>query len=257
MNMKKAILLVIDGVIKVIFGTCVKNIKLEDVHKKENEDFLKKMFSEYEVVTFDGMSNLSSEDFYQTLSASVPEPVAAKPVSPAVLPKPKVTQKPKDNGIWVRSKTLTTIILDDILTNNISTRAGRNGEMVEIRLPAIIPAGRAINLANFDQEVLRKSRSLRALLENKDIVRCTEEEAKLLERKMHEKEEQDRTSGPRAVSSSFIDESDGPRSKAQDIELGDKSKPETVAEDVELTQYASSEREEPEPETIDDFLRGT
>lgn len=272
--MKKAILFVIDDTMKILIGTTVKTIKLEDVWKPDNEAFIDRLFKDFDVITVESMSPLTKEDMYSSLEAlssgteknrpeEMPAPKAGSVKSTAIkrtVPQPVEKQKPKGNGAWFRSNTETTIILDDIDTGEKSLFRG-----IEIPVKAIIQGGCAINLQSFDREQVLKSNALKKLIKDGDIVSCTEDEARLLKKQYFEKKS-NRVRDFGTVNGRYI-ESDADQDRvsknAELLELGNGRGDDTQASEFEVDTGPYNIKDDvikmgsDEPVDMEEILKGT
>jgi hypothetical protein len=184
---KKAVVIPIDDHIKVVFGTSVKTFKLSEAKTADNVQFMDRLFSDFDVLTVEQISALTKEEFNVSLDAlvggidSAPVlAVAAKSVAPSLsVPKPPV-QKKKGDGLWFKSMTGVVVILNDVEGEKTS----RNN--VEFKQNVIIYPNRAINLGRYDKEQLKKSSCLRKLINDGDLIPCTQEEASLIEKRYYD-----------------------------------------------------------------------
>ena len=182
--MKNALVFIDNNQLKVVFGSILKIIKVNEIRLSHNTAFFEQLFKEANVYGIREISQLNIDQIFDMVpleSHSEEEKTVnksiEKPVSPAARP-----QQAKDNDeydFWIKSQAETAIIIDDLFT-------GR--ELYEgIPESLSIPHGRAVNLATIDPDAVKASRILRRLMDNKTIVRCSRQESAQMEREYQER----------------------------------------------------------------------
>jgi len=182
--MKNALVYIDNNQVKVVFGSILKIIKINEIRLSHNAAFFEQLFKEANVYGIREVSQLGLEQIFDMspLESHSEEEKKVdksidKPVSQEARP---VEAKDKDEfDFWIKSQAETAIIIDDLFT-------GR--EIAEgIPESLSIPHARAVNLASLNPEAVKASRILRRLMDNKTIVRCSRQEALQMEREYQER----------------------------------------------------------------------
>ena len=171
MSEKKSLVVVDGDCIKVLFGNCVKAISFSEIGSPYNRAFFDRLFSEGKVCGIETVSVLGRNDLdafaERVRSGKVlqpePEPPAADSRPPAIAVEPDVPKSRPSfdpNGpIWIRSNAKSTIIVDDLLTDDMIPGT-------EHRKALVIMPDVATDVSRLDKERLRKSKIFRRYLEN-------------------------------------------------------------------------------------------
>lgn len=182
--MKTALLFVDDGLVKIVIGNTLKTIKFSEVDAEHNQGFLDQLFSSAKVLVVDKASELTRESF-DDFATDVQNPHGSE-VKAEIQAAPKATEQriqrqqaiaAQDDGTMLfRSLDETTIIVDDFPTDeDIPDAPGAKKSLV-------IRPDKALNLANFDPERIKKSNYLKRLIREGRLVPCTPAEADRMER---------------------------------------------------------------------------
>lgn len=187
--MKNALIFIDRNQVKVVFGTVLKVIKVEELNFTHNVNFFEQLFREANVFAVQEISKISKEQLLQMVP-SVPtrsqeerkvEASIERPVGPVPVPQRQEQENLEDSqhDFWVKSDAQTAIIIDDLFT-------GR--EIVDGMPECLsIPHGRAVNLANLKPENVKASRILARLMQNQIIERCSRREAMEMEQRYQER----------------------------------------------------------------------
>lgn len=171
---KTSLMFVEDGLLKVAFGNSLKTIKFDDISKDYNRAFFEKLFKETKVLVVDGVSVLTADNFEAFLtqvSAPVggraePEPQAAPEPAPEPEKKAQIKREvvadlvSPASGVFIKSNAKTTIIIDDLFTNQDVEIAP--GQKKALAVSPDLP----VNLSNLDPVQVRRSSILRRLIAN-------------------------------------------------------------------------------------------
>jgi hypothetical protein len=181
--MMKALIFLDGETCKVVFGTVLKCFPMSDHAKPEIDKFLDKIFSTYDVRVATSTAKTDKAAFVAALgrasgsqAVETPSSVVSKtrPTQTMVnqIKQPTSVQAPDFSNInWLKSVAATTIVIDDLLTNQ-EVRPGTG-----IRKAFVISPGMPSNLLGIDQQVIRQSRILANLLRNGTLIPISQAEA--------------------------------------------------------------------------------
>lgn len=179
--MKNALVFIDNNQIKVVFGSVIKIIKVNEMKLSYNVSFFEQLFKEANVYSVQQISKLTIDQLFDMSpieSKSDDEKKIDKSINNHSSEKDSQEEENDDLDFWVMSNAATSIIIDDLFT-------GRDiAEGIPESLS--IPHGRAVNLSNLNQEAVKASRILRRLMDNKTLARCSKREAFEMERKYEE-----------------------------------------------------------------------
>ena len=181
--MMKALIFLDGETCKVVFGTVLKCFPVSDHAKPEIDKFLDKIFSTYDVRVATATAKTDKTAFLSALgrasgSQNIEAPSSA--ISKTRPPQTMVSQLKQQTSAqapdftsinWLKSVAATTIVIDDLLTNE-EVRPGTG-----IRKAFVISPGLPSNLMGIDQQVIRQSRILANLLRNGTLVPVSQSEA--------------------------------------------------------------------------------
>jgi hypothetical protein len=186
--MNKALIFLDGETCKVVFGNVLKCFPISDHSKPDIEKFLEKIFSTYDVRVATSTAKTDKEAFVsaiqkasgsQMVPAQAPasmiaksKPMSSPMVEQAKQQKSSAIQAPDFANLnWMRSTAATTIVIDDLLTNE-EVRPGTG-----IRKAFVISPGLPSNLLGIDAQTVRQSRILANLLRNGTLVPISQAEA--------------------------------------------------------------------------------
>ena len=188
MSDKKSLIIIDGESVKVLFGNCVKVVNFTELDSPYNKAFFDRLFSEGRVCGIESVSVLKRNDLEtfveRVRSGAVLQRTVAEPQTrpertpPAIVTEPdepeaKASMDP--NGpIWIKSNAKTTIIVDDLLTDDLVPGT-------EFRKAMVITPNVPIDVSRLDKERLRKSKIFRRYLENGTFSITTAAEALRME----------------------------------------------------------------------------
>ena len=183
--MTKALIFLDGNTCKIVFGNAIKCFPVSSYSNPEIDKFLDKIFSSYDVRVATSTSKTDKEAFVSAIErASSGTQVQSrisqsKPTSTHV-PAPTQQQRKQaatfqapdySNINWVKSNAATTLVIDDLLTNE-EVRPGTG-----IKKAFVISPDSPSSLAGIDQQSIRQSKILASLLRNGTLVPISQSEA--------------------------------------------------------------------------------
>jgi len=215
---KKALLFVESGVIKVVFGTSLKCIKIEDVFLNHNKAFLDRLFAEHDVLVLQSADYMTREDVDQLATPEEePQPEyeeayeeeAYDPFPEVEMPpaRPRQFRQPAPQQRQARPRQAIANqqqrrpaqpqrrpVYDEPVDSGLWIRSNSQVAIIVDDIPTggefspgqprklVVPGNRAIDLACLDQAFVQKSQILKRLLQNGTFSRCSAGEASEIER---------------------------------------------------------------------------
>jgi len=170
---KTAVIFMDGDLMKVVFGRTVKELYADRV--LEDQPFFERLFKDYRVVVVEKASEVTLPQIVGMDEGKSSGPVAHdKPVEKAPEQAAKTAKKePAQAGMWIKSTSRTTIIIDDLPTG-IEIAPG-------VPMTFSVPHDRAVSMANLDPETVQKSNILKRLLANGTLAWVTGSEAQQME----------------------------------------------------------------------------
>lgn len=181
--MTKALIFLDGDLCKVVFGNVLKCFPVSESSTPEIDKFLEKIFATYDVRVATATSKTEKEAFLSAIQrASTSNSVPTKSVTvKARKPETMMSQIQQDavrpvapdfsNLGWLKSNAATTIVIDDLLTNE-EIRAGTG-----IKKAFVISPGLPSNLYGIDAQSIRQSKILANLIRNGTLVPVSQAEA--------------------------------------------------------------------------------
>lgn len=184
--MNKALIFLDGDTCKVVFGNVLKCFQISENSKPEIDKFLEKIFASYDVRVATATAKTDKDSFIAAIQkapgaqeAHVPtsmiaktKPIQSPMVAQARQQQSSITQAPDFTNLnWMKSMAATTIVIDDLLTNE-EVRPGTG-----IKKAFVISPGLPSNLVGIDPQTVRQSRILANLLKNGTLVPISQAEA--------------------------------------------------------------------------------
>lgn len=204
--MKRALVFIDEGSVKVIIGSVMKVIQMKDLTQPHNLSFFDKIFSDSEVFVIDALAPINKVQLveiiqnYGSHAKAEPRPAEKPEHLPATAPapQPRLISPPSEetDGSFLKSNHKTTIIIEDLPT-------GRQlyGQPEYL---SILPGG-AVNLSMLDPDAVRRSRILQRLLANGTLTPITGTEADRLNDEVAAKQRQDADSHLAPILNTTVD----------------------------------------------------
>lgn len=173
---KTAVIYMDGDLMKVVFGRTVKELYADRV--LEDQAFFERLFKDYRVVVVEKAAEVTLPQIVGMDEGKSSGPVAHDKTvekSPEQAPAAKTAAKkePEKTGMWIKSTSRTTIIIDDLPTG-IEIAPG-------VPMTFSVPHDRAVSMANLDPETVQKSNILKRLLANGTLTWVTGSEAQQME----------------------------------------------------------------------------
>jgi len=184
--MTKALIFLDGDTCKVVFGNILKCFPISDHSKPDIEKFLGKIFSTYDVRVATATAKVEKSAFLSAIQRSssaqnidLPSSAISRPKPPPQTMMTQLRNEASSHSVapdfanlnWVKSTAATTIVIDDLLTNE-EIRPGTG-----IKRAFVISPGLPSNLFGIDAQSIRQSKILANLIRNGTLVPISQAEA--------------------------------------------------------------------------------
>lgn len=244
---KTAVIFMDGDLMKVVFGRTVKELYADRVI--EDQAFFERLFKDYRVVVVEKAAEVTLPQIVGMDEGKSSGPTAHdKPVEKNTERDKtfRTEKKAEKDGLWIKSTSRTTIIIDDLPTGTELAPG--------VPMTFSVPHDRAVSMASLDPELVQKSNILKRLLANGTLEWATGTEAQQMEAEYVVKvaqENDDRLNQWAPIIDSSVDEYlNDPKARTGHGETRESSVVEVSATEVsEMEEMASMVPEsKPRPE---------